>query len=73
MAETFKSPRKIEEEIRNYKRERFEKYMTEVDDGRLTRELAIAALREEVEYIDDQELLVRQPTIRGEALDGQVL
>ena len=51
MTEEWKSPRKIEEEIKLYKRSRFEFYMEEVDNGKLERELALAALREEIEHI----------------------
>lgn len=42
----WKSPRKIEEEKRLERRERFEEIMERVDIGMLTRELAIVALRE---------------------------
>jgi len=49
MAETWKSPRKVEEEIKQYQRDRFESYMKLEDDGHLTRALAIVALREELE------------------------
>ncbi len=45
--EAWKSPRKIEEEIKQYRRDRFEVYMQAVDRGELTRELAIAAFHEE--------------------------
>lgn len=51
MTEVWKSPRKIEEEVRNYKRERFEHHMTEADEGRVTREMAIKALEQELENI----------------------
>ena len=44
----FKSPRKIEEEITAYKRERFEDYMCMVDRGEITQGLAIAALTDEL-------------------------
>ena len=50
MAEQWKSPRKIEEEIREYRLKRFEDYMQMVDRGELSRALAIQALREEIEY-----------------------
>lgn len=50
MAEQWKSPRKIEEEIKEYRLKRFEDYMQMVDRGKLSRELAIQALREEIEY-----------------------
>lgn len=49
--ETYKSKRKIAEEERAYKHSRFEWYMTEADAGRLTRELAIAAFRDELTNI----------------------
>jgi hypothetical protein len=45
----FKSPRKVEEELRQYQRARFEAYMRMADDGTITRELGIAALRDEME------------------------
>ncbi len=45
----WKSPRKVEEEIRDYKRDRFEKYMLREQSGELTRALAIAALRTELD------------------------
>jgi len=46
----WKSPRKIEEEIKLYRLKRFEDYMRMVDRGELSRSLAIAALRDEIEY-----------------------
>jgi uncharacterized protein YicC (UPF0701 family) len=51
--EEWKSPRKIEEEVKEYRLKRFEDYMTMVDNGELTRELAFTALREEIEYSDE--------------------
>lgn len=51
MSETWKSPRKVDEEIRQYKHERFEKYMQMADDEVLTRALAIAAFTEEINDI----------------------
>lgn len=48
--ESWKSPRSVEEDIQLYLRKRFEDYLQLEDDGTLTRELAIAALREEMEY-----------------------
>lgn len=45
----WKSPRKVEEELRDYQRNRFEAYMRMADDGAITRELGIAALRDEME------------------------
>ena len=52
MAEQWKSPRKIEEEVKEYRLKRFEDYMVMVDEGKLTRELAFTALREEIQYSD---------------------
>ncbi len=49
--ETWKSPRKVDEEVRQYKHDRFERYMQMADDGTLTRALAIAAFSEEIEGI----------------------
>lgn len=45
----FKSPRKVEEELRDYARARFEAYMKLVDEGAVTLALGIAALRDESE------------------------
>ena len=52
MTEQWKSPRKIEEEVKAYRAKRFEDYMQMEDRGEITRELAIAALRQEIEYSD---------------------
>lgn len=49
----WKSPRKVNEEIRDYKRARFEHWMTKEDNGELVREMAIAALRSEMENIEE--------------------
>lgn len=54
--EQWKSPRKVEEEIRDYQRKRFEDYMEMADVGLISRELAVRALRDEVEI--DPELTV---------------
>lgn len=54
--EQWKSPRKVEEEIRDYQRKRFDDYMEMVDVGLISRELAVRALRDEVEI--DPELTV---------------
>jgi len=54
MEKEWKSPRRIEEEARQYRLERFESYMQMVDEGKLTRALAIAALREEINYVADE-------------------
>lgn len=51
MAETWKSPRKIDEEIKEYKRKRFETYMEMADRGEITRSLAIQAFKEEDSYL----------------------
>jgi hypothetical protein len=51
--EEWKSPRKIEEEVKEYRLKRFEDYMVLVDRGELTRELAFTALREEIQYQDE--------------------
>lgn len=48
----WKSPRKIEEEVKQYRAKRFEDYMQMEDRGEITRELAITALRQEIEYSD---------------------
>lgn len=45
----WKSPRKIEEEVRLYHRKRFEDYMQLADAGIITRELAFRAMRDEIE------------------------
>ena len=45
----WKSPRKIEEEIRDYQRNRFEGYMSMADFGIISREMAIRAMYNEVE------------------------
>lgn len=55
MEQTFKSPRKIEEEIRDYQCERFEAYMRMADEGKLSRELALTALREEMDHVSTLE------------------
>lgn len=54
--EQWKSPRKVEEEIHDYQRKRFEDYMEMADIGLISRELAVRALRDEVEI--DPELTV---------------
>lgn len=48
--DTWKSPRRIEEDVRAYRHKRFEDYMQMEDRGELTRALAITALREEMNY-----------------------
>lgn len=51
--EEWKSPRKREEEVKEYRLKRFEDYMQMVDRGELTREIAFTALREEIQYSDE--------------------
>lgn len=68
----WKSPRKIEEEIHDYQRDKFEKYMQREDRGELTRALAIAALRADIAgtvYLDAQ----GQPDCPTVGLDGEEL
>jgi hypothetical protein len=48
--ETWKSPRQVDEDLRDYTRRRFELYMMMVERGELTQTLALTALREEIEY-----------------------
>jgi GTPase Era involved in 16S rRNA processing len=48
----WRSPRKIEEDVKRYRSKRFEDYMKMEERGEITRELALAALREEIEYSD---------------------
>lgn len=50
--EAWKSPRKIEEEVKEYRAKRFEDYMQMVDRGEIELALACTALREEIEYSD---------------------
>jgi len=58
MAEQWKSPRKLEEEVREYRAKRFEDYMQMEDRGEITRELAITALREEIEYSEEASVVL---------------
>lgn len=46
--EEWRSPRRIEEDIAQYRRHRFESLMQDVDSGKTTLELAINGLREEI-------------------------
>ena len=57
--EEWKSPRKREEEVKEYRLKRFEDYMQMVDRGELTREIAFTALREEIQYSDEVSELLR--------------
>ena len=45
----WQSPRKIEEDRKQYLRKRFEYFMSLVDDGTLSEEEAIDTLRSEIE------------------------
>ena len=47
MSEVYKSPRKVEEEIKQYRYGRFEMWLGMADNGEITRELALAAFRDE--------------------------
>lgn len=60
MSEEWKSPRKIEEEVRNYRLKRFEDYMVMADEGKLSRELAIKAFREELQYCEEASDVLRR-------------
>lgn len=42
----WKSPRKVEEEIRDYRRNLFEILMAKVDRGEISRKMALKALRD---------------------------
>ena len=53
MSEVWKSPRKIEEDIKMYQRKRFEDYMQYVDMGIMSDEEAIAALRAELDGVGE--------------------
>lgn len=59
MTEQWKSPRKIEEEVKEYRHRRFEDYMLLADDGKLPRALAITAFREEIEHCEEASLVLR--------------
>lgn len=51
--ETWKSPRKIEEEARLERRRQFEEYMELEDLGLISRELALAALRGVINHAEE--------------------
>lgn len=53
MAEIWKSQRKLDEELKEYKHRRFEYYMEMEDRGEISRELAIRALREELLHLEE--------------------
>lgn len=57
--EEWKSPRKREEEVAQYRAKRFEDYMTMADKGEITRELAITAFREELEHSEEATDILR--------------
>lgn len=59
MAEQWKSPRKREEEVREYRLKRFEDYMQMVDRGELTRAIACQALREEIQFSEEASTVLR--------------
>jgi hypothetical protein len=52
MSEVWKSPRQIEKEVTDYKKRRFEYWWGEQDRGAISRNLALTALREEMNYAD---------------------
>lgn len=45
----WKSPRKVEEEIKVYQHNRFEAYMQMVDKGELPRAIGISAMYDDIE------------------------
>lgn len=49
----FVSPRKVDEQEREYRHQRFESFMVRVDRGEMSRELAIQALREIIWYLEE--------------------
>lgn len=57
--EQWKSPRKREEEVQEYRAKRFEDYMVMVDKGELTREIAFTALREEIQFSEEASTVLR--------------
>lgn len=50
----WKSPRRLAEEAQACLRRRFEDYMAMQDRGELPRDVALAALRDEVDFIDTE-------------------
>jgi hypothetical protein len=50
--ETWKSPRKIEEEVTNYLRGRFETYYQRWENGEITREEMVKSMEDETKYVD---------------------
>jgi hypothetical protein len=65
MEQEWKSPRKIEEEVKQYRSKRFEDYMVMADEGKLTRALAITALREEIQHSEEATDVLRGIGITG--------
>ena len=57
-SDNWKSPRRVDEEIKLYQRERFEIHMRRADIGSTTRELAIQAMRDEI----DGTVILNHPT-----------
>lgn len=51
----WKSPRAVAAEIRDYRHQRFEHYMSLVDDGNMVLSLACLALQEEMAYVQLEE------------------
>lgn len=58
MGEQWKSPRKIEEEIRFYLQSRFEYHYKRWEDGEITREEMIEMMNKETQWanLDEEEL-----------------
>lgn len=57
--EQWKSPRKREEEVKQYRSKRFEDYMVMADEGKLPRALAITAFREELQHCEEASMVLR--------------
>ena len=55
----WKSPRRIEADIKAYRSHRFEDYMSQVDEGSLEQVIAIAALREELENLSGEKITIQ--------------
>lgn len=68
MAETWKSPRKVEEELRQYREERFESLMRQVEEGGMSIEVALNGLRTEIAGevdLDDSKVEEAQESIQS--------
>lgn len=50
--ETWKSPRRVEEEITLYLQERFEHHYQRMETGEITREEMVKAMQEETSYAE---------------------